>query len=503
MRPGPPDVKIVINNRIEIVAPRAKYRWPEFMQQLQADMEVPNPERVTATRYRRYIRNIPEKIVLWEYDRETGTLYLPRGYARRLYDLLRRHQVPFQLIDRRVSLPPVDFGSRITLRDYQAPAVEALVTQASQGVMQSPAGSGKTQMGLEVIARVGQSALWLTHTTDLAQQVLDRAVAVLGVPRKEIGMLGAGRESVGSGLTIGIIQKMVRMDLSEVAGRFGTVLIDEVHHTGGAASWIKVISQFPARHRYGLTATFDRADGLEIITNQVIGPTIYIISRDQVEAAGGVMVPELRVIKTATTSEAWDRHKEATREYEERVKAGKAKKNERSPVIPFGDILADVLDNFERNRMIVDLLARECPGHCSLVLSERVAHCQELKAILEVRCPQLRSAVIHGKLGKSARREILDAMNAGELDVLFAVDIAKEGLDIPRLDRLFLVAGGRNEAEVEQKVGRIQRPCQGKVDSVVFDLVDEKIGVLRAQYFARRKVYKALGIRLEPTVKTA
>jgi superfamily II DNA or RNA helicase len=94
-------------------------------------------------------------------------------------------------------------------------------------------------------------------------------------------------------------------------------------------------------------------------------------------------------------------------------------------------------------------------------------------------------------------------MVSGELDVLFAVDIAKEGLDIPRLDRLFLVAGGRNEAELEQKVGRIQRACPGKLDAVVFDIVDERIGVLRAQYYARRKVYKSLGLRMEAVARSA
>lgn len=488
---------VTVSNKIEMAVPRgAKHIWPAFMAQVRADMEVPNPERVTATRYRRYARNIPERIVLWEYDRESGTLYLPRGYAWRLLDLMRQHQVPYRLEDARVELPPVDFGSRIVLRPYQAPAVEDLVTRATQGVLQGPAGSGKTQMGLEAIARVGQPALWLTHTTDLAQQALDRAAEVLDIPRREIGMLGAGRESVGDRLTVGIVQKMVRMDLSELTGKFGAVVLDECHHAPAPLTWMTVINRLPARYRYGVTATFERADGLQIITELIIGPTVHVVDRGEVEAAGGVVRPDVHPVRTLCESPAWYKYKELAREYEERQKKGQLRKGESPPVIPFGDILADVLDSFERNRMIVDLLARECPGHCSLVLSERVAHCHELKAMLEVRCPQLRTEVIHGKLGKTARREILAATNAGEVDVLFAVDIAKEGLDIPRLDRLFLVAGGRNPGEVEQKVGRVQRSFPGKVDAVVYDFVDEKIGVLKAQHWARRKVYKELGLRI-------
>lgn len=497
MRPGSPEVVVTVRNRIEMAVPiGAKHLWPEFMAQVRQDMEVPNPERAAAARYRRYIRNIPEKIVLWEYDRETGTLYLPRGYAWRLLGLFQEHRVPYRLVDARVELPQVDFWSRIALRPYQAPAVEDLVARATQGVLQAPAGSGKTQMGLEVISRVGQPALWLTHTRDLAQQALDRAAEVLDIPRREIGMLGAGRESVGPRLTIGIVQKMVRMDLAEFTGKWGCVVLDECHHTPSPVTWMTVINQLPARFRYGITATMDRADGLEVITNLVIGPTVHIIDRSQVEAAGGVVRPDVRPVLTACESEAWAKYKEMAKKYEERKKAGKTKKYERPSVIPFGDVLADIVSNEDRNRLIVDLLAGECPGHSSLVLSERVAHCEELAAMLRERCPELRAEVIHGKLGKTRRREILAAMNAGELDVLFAVDVAKEGLDIPRLDRLFLVAGGRNAGEVEQKVGRVQRSFPGKADAVVFDIVDEKIGVLKAQHWARRKVYRELGLRI-------
>jgi superfamily II DNA or RNA helicase len=215
------------------------------------------------------------------------------------------------------------------------------------------------------------------------------------------------------------------------------------------------------------------------------------------------MVPELRVIKTACASAAWSGYQERVREYKEKLEKGLIKKNKRPPIIPFGDILADIINDEDRNRLIIDLLARECPGHSSLVLSERVAHCEVLQAMLAARCPRLRSAVIHGKLGKRARRDILARMGSGELDVLFAVDIAKEGLDIPRLDRLFLVAGGRNAAEVEQKVGRIQRSFPGKQNAVVFDFVDDRIAVLKAQHWARRKVYKELGLRMERKAKSA
>ena len=38
-----------------------------------------------------------------------------------------------------------------------------------------PAGSGKTQTALELIARLGYRALWITHTIDLLNQSYNRA----------------------------------------------------------------------------------------------------------------------------------------------------------------------------------------------------------------------------------------------------------------------------------------------------------------------------------------
>ena len=164
------------------------------------------------------------------------------------------------------------------------------------------------------------------------------------------------------------------------------------------------------------------------------------------------------------------------------------------PLAPYADILREIIESHPRNELILDTLKKECPSHCSLVLSKRVEHCRYLANMLADATPSLKASVIHGKMSKNQRDEIIEKMKSGKLDVLFAVNIAKEGLDIPRLDRLFLVCSGRNEAEVEQMVGRIQRAYSGKDDAVVFDFVDDKISMFYAQHLARRRVYKKLGM---------
>lgn len=484
-------MEIIVNNKIHLSG-----TTPALISQLKAETSVDNPEYREARRYERSTRGIPSKICLWEQVGDR--LVLPRGYMGRLLWVLRDLGVEHQIKDKRVQLSSVLFPRRdgkLILRDYQKDAIRA-ADSVSQGIIQSPAGSGKTTIGMELIVLKGQPALWLTHTRELAEQAVDRAVSSLGLERKEIGMLGAGREFYGKHLTVGIVAKMAHLDMSQFDSLWGTVIVDEVHHTGGAITWVDIVNQIPARYRFGLTATLKRADGMEAVTEKVIGPLLHVVPRDVVQAEGGGITPTLRKIETGTTSKVWKAYEESMEKWRNlaaRCRAEK-KREPRKPLLPYGAILTEMLEDAGRNRLIVETLARECLGHSSLVLSERVEHCEWLKNEIYEYGPGVRAAVIHGKLNKTKRREVLAAMESGELDILFAVDIAKEGLDIPRLDRLFLVGGGRNEAEVEQKVGRIQRPFAGKEDAVVFDFVDEKIGVFQNQFWARRRVYRKLGI---------
>lgn len=490
-----PQINIYVSNRIFIQIP-TDVLTPDldaFLSKIREENTLSNPAFAEAEKRGRWTGRISPVIPL--VRTEKGGISLPRGYASRVLGWAKRYGIEYTFNDCRLELPMVAFESKIELRPYQKPAVEALL-KATQGNLVSPARSGKTESMLEVAARIGQPTLWLTHTKDLAKQTMLRAEERLGLSGKELGIIGSSKCKIGEKLTIGIIQSLCKMDLSELKMLFGLVIIDEVHHTGGSSTWVDVVDQLPARWKFGCTATWNRKDRLEVITERYIGPVLYTVDRSQVQKSGTVMTPRLRTINTGSISENFIKHEDRIKEWEKKCEEARLNlvKEPRPPKMDFNAIMLDLACDSDRNHLIIQTLIQECPGHFSVVMAKRVDHIETLCGMLCASEAGLRCAVIHGELPDKRRDEVLAAMNEGSLDVLFAVELTKEGLDISRLDRLFLVIGRNDENAVEQAVGRIQGVCWGKRDCMVFDFVDQEIPPVAAQFWTRKKVYLKLGM---------
>ena len=84
-------------------------------------------------------------------------------------------------------------------------------------------------------------------------------------------------------------------------------------------------------------------------------------------------------------------------------------------------------------------------------------------------------------------------MRNKEEHYLFAtLQLAREGLDIKPLNRLFLIAPTKNKAVLIQAVGRVERKDEGKEAPIVYDFVDQDIYYQKA-FKQRRTIYKKNG----------
>lgn len=447
--------KMVISNQIELTVDGL----PDgLIQSIAQDLTLRNPAYDTALKQGRKPYRLEEYIRLYRF--EDGRIILPRGYGRRLQERLLQAGVRWTTQDNRLLLPPVDFGSRIKLRDYQETAVEALVRHRQGGVV-APCGAGKTMILLEAMARIRQPALWVTHTVELADQVIDRATDVLDLTRDEIGRMYGGQQAVGARFTVALVQTLNKLDIDALRGNFGAILVDEAHHLA-ASTFFYPVGQFPAMYRLWASATPERSDGLTEMVFAGAGPILHEIDQGEVPT----IVPRLEVIETGYSVHDED----------------------------YVYLIGDLIRNRERNELIVRAIAERAPGHYSLVLSDRVEHLETLYRMLKDTCPDMSIEILTGSMKKAERADVMARVQRKEVDILLATQLAREGLDIKHLDRLFLTTPKRAAGAVQQEVGRIMRPDVGKTDALVVDFWDSRSPILKAQFWRRREVYRKLGM---------
>jgi superfamily II DNA or RNA helicase len=153
-------------------------------------------------------------------------------------------------------------------------------------------------------------------------------------------------------------------------------------------------------------------------------------------------------------------------------------------------------ENPNRNALIVtDLVANA--DHFNLILSDRLKHLEELMMKLPYNLRK-QAVMVDGKMtskkAKALRAQALEDMRTGQKRYLFATySLAKEGLDIPRLDRLYLTTPQKDYAVVTQSIGRIARTAEGKNEPIAYDYVDNNIQYLVRSYKKRCTTYRKLG----------
>ena len=400
-------------------------------------------------------------------DESGDEVVLPRGAVHTLRRLAAMDGVTLEFEDRR-RLPAarLDGLPEVPLRDYQARAVERLA-QATQGTVVMPCGSGKGRVGIGAISRLRTPALVLVHTLDLAEQWRGQVRELLGV---EPGFCGDGEVAPGP-VTVAVVQALVRREpgwLEEFLGGFGLLVLDEAHHVA-ASTFRDLVHRCPARYRLGLTATPERADGLTALLDLYLGRPLATVTHEELVEAGVLTLPEVRLVETDFAFPY----------------AGPD---------DYARMMAALTADEGRNGLVVRTVAEEArAGHMCLVLSGRVDHCRTLAAGL--RAAGVEAAELTGRVPKDRRKALLDRARAGRLAVLVATTLADEGLDLPRLSRVFLAYPGRARGRTVQRLGRLMRPHPDKGRPVLFDFVDRKVPILRRQHLERRRLYaEVLGI---------
>ena len=460
-----------VGSTIRVVEPSE-----QLVQWCKDHLTLPNPDFYKKERMGLWTGKTPETISLWRMGSTTPShlpmLEMPFGVFLEVRHLLESVYIAFGVRER------VNYGNPIPLYDYQKQAVDEVVRKR-YGILQAPAGCGKTQIGLAVIQKHGYKALWLTHTKDLLNQSKERAERYMD--KSLMGTITEGKVDIGKGITFATVQTMSKMDLREYRNEWGVIVVDEVHRVcasaTGMAMFQKVLNSLAAGLKVGLSATVHRSDGLIRATFALIGRVVYTVPEDAVKA----LVEPVSVETVQTDA----------------VMPDEAVKDDGS--IVWAKLINGLCADNERCACIADKIIENRDYSC-LILSDRLSHLETLMGMLpdDMRADAVMiSGKMTSKKGKAEREAAIEQMRTGEKKYLFATfTLAKEGMDIPRLERLFLTTPQKDEAVIIQSLGRIARKFDGKAKPVCIDFVDKNIGIMVGMYNRRKQIYRQKGVEM-------
>lgn len=247
---------------------------------IKSNFNIPNPEYFVKKKMGKNVWNTYRSFnLILESEHH---IMLPRGAVGKLLRFCKAQKIDFKFIDKRAKVQNVYFTFTAEMYKHQQ-AVMPVISKKDFGVIVAPPGSGKTIIGLKIIADKKQPALIIVHRKQLFQQWMERIESFLKIPKNEIGKIGQGKTKIGKEITVAMVQSLTKkVESLEIEKHFKTIIIDECHYIP-AETYAAVISKLSPYYQYGLTATPFRknSDGKRIFA--YLGQLIVEIKPQEIE----------------------------------------------------------------------------------------------------------------------------------------------------------------------------------------------------------------------------
>ena len=354
---------------------------------------------------------------------------------------------------------------------YQREMLEALAAERSlherwRNLVVAATGTGKTVLAAFDVARLPidfpaqfpspepPPLLLIAHRKEILQQALATFRQVLRDP--SFGELYVDGELPRQWRHVfASVQSLAQRDLAEIpADRFAVVIVDEFHHAA-AASYRRWLDHLRPQLLLGLTATPERADGLDIL--HWFGGRIAAELRLWSALDQGLLAPfHYFAVADATDLSAleWRRGGYAPAQLS---------------ALYTGDHRRADLILSELHKLVADPGRMRALGFCVSV--------EHARFMAERFCARgLAAAALDASTPAEQRQLALRRLQTGELQILFAVDLFNEGLDIPAIDTVLLLRPTESAVVFLQQLGRGLRlsPDTGKSCLTVLDFIGQQ-----------------------------
>ena len=388
------------------------------------------------------------------YTENDKSLIIPRYFAQDKFNIdmkfkKKNKNVPFKFL--------------ADLRDLQKKIMKEVMTKikvTKGGMISLPCGFGKTVCSLYLASKLKKKTLVIVHKSFLLNQWKERIEQFTDA---KVGIIRQDKVEVeGNHIVIGMLQSISKEKYTdELFKEFGLVIFDEAHHAP-SRYFSRALPIISSEYMVALSATPKRNDRLEKVIHWYFGPMLYQISDNR---------------NISVLVKRYNYHT--------------SNKTFKECKLPYGgDInlprtINRIVKLKKRNAFIISLIKEYSLDEQRkiLILSDRVAHLEELKDLLDKNDITNNDFYI-GKMKQKA----LDIAAEKQI-ILGTYSMASEALDIPTLNTLFMITSRRN---IEQSVGRILRKPDGEVQPIIIDFND-KLGCFQRQGEFRKRYYLKKG----------
>lgn len=359
----------------------------------------------------------------------------------------------YEIIDKRV-LAPVDFPEpKSSLSEGQMGVYDNF---NDNGILNAFVGWGKTFTSLHIAKKLGQKTIVVVHNTSLREQWIEEIEKLFGFTP---GIIGSSNFNIHPIITVANVQTLVN-HITAVNDSFGTVILDEAHHVP-ATTFAKVVDQFKAKYKIGLTGTLQRKDGKHVVFQDYFGKAVF---RPKAER---IMTPTVQAIRTPfqlPQAATWQ------------------------------DRVTELLDNNEAYQQFIASIAKAKAdmGHKVLIVADRIKFLHKAAEFAGDG-----SAVVVGTTSLDDRAAIHNDIKNGKINKLFGtLSIYKEGISQNNLSCLIIATPINNEPLLVQLIGRVIREADDKLNPVIIDIQlarSQSQNTARNQASSRIATYMKLG----------
>lgn len=362
----------------------------------------------------------------------------------------------------------------IILRDYQKKAIDEWTRNSKRGVLVLPTGSGKTIIGIKAISMLNTPTIIIAPTLDLVNQWHSKLKETFQ-NSADIGILGGGKQEIRA-LTVSTYDSAY-IHAGNLGNRFNFIIFDEVHHLP-AEGYQHIAEMFASPFRLGLTATYEREDGLHVELDRLVGGKVF---EKKVKQLVGKHLSPFRLEKipvelTDDEKKEYDLNHGIFREY---------LRNHNITIQSSADFQKLVMRSGRDPNARKALLARNTARTIAFNSTSKIEKLSEIlkmhregkvfiftehnKMVHRISREFLIPAITYRTVSKE-RDEILDNFRSGVYKAVVTSKVLDEGIDVPDADVGIILSGTGSQRAFIQRLGRILRKKEEK-EAVLYEII--------------------------------